>query len=210
MKKDAPQVLAALGESPLEDLDLRFVEEYCVDLNPKKAMVRAGQSPETAATRARVMLRKPEIQQAIDMRLAELSKHSVINAEWVRAKLKENVERCMQAVPVMEKVRGEGGKMELIPTGEYEYEATAAIKALELLGKHLGMFAEHSTVTVEHELKQLTNEQLQARIARMAEEHTALTLIPGADGVFAAPVAAEPAPALLEEKKDDEPHSPLH
>jgi hypothetical protein len=123
-------------------------------------------------TRGRRLLRKPEIMQAIDVRLAELSKHSVINAEYVRSKLKEIVERCMQAVPVMEKVRGEGGKTELVPTGEFKFDAGNANKALELLGKHLGMFSEHTGDDHrEHELKALTQEQVDARIARMMEEH---------------------------------------
>ena len=54
------------------------------------------------------------------------------------SKLRENVERAMQAVPVM----GKDG-----PTGEFKYDGAVANRALELLGKHIGMFTdkhEHS------------------------------------------------------------------
>lgn len=175
-----------MGESALDDFELRFVEEYCVDLNHKQAAIRAGERSERAGARGRNLLRKQEIQQAIDVRLAELSKQSVVNAEYVRSRLKEVVERCMQQVPVMEKIRGEGGKTELAPTGEYKFDAGGANKALELLGKHLGMFSEHTTITIEHELKALTQDQLNARIIAMQAEHQLLTLEPGADGVYTA------------------------
>ena len=60
-----------------------------------------------------------------------------IDREWVLAKLKENVERAMQAVPVMR-----AGK----ETGEFVYDGSVANRALELLGKEIGMFIERSEV----------------------------------------------------------------
>lgn len=60
-----------------------------------------------------------------------------IDKQWIMGRLKENAERALQAVPVM--VEGE-------PTGEYRYEGSVANRALELLGKELGMFIEKSEV----------------------------------------------------------------
>lgn len=72
--------------------------------------------------------------------------------EYVRDRLRANVERSMRAVPVFDH-DGE-------PTGEYTYEGQVANRALELLGKQAGLFndahveVEHTggvEVTVEHD-----------------------------------------------------------
>lgn len=55
-----------------------------------------------------------------------------LTKEWVLAKLIDNAERALQAQPVLDR---EGGE-----TGVYQYQGNVANRALELLGKHLGMF----------------------------------------------------------------------
>ena len=116
-------------------------------------------------------------------------KSSIVSAEWVRTKLKEIVERSMQAVPVM--VRGSNGEM--VESGEYKYDSNGANKALEHLGKHIGMFKDTTVITIETELKQLTPEQLTARTKALVDELQALDLVQGQDGVFRDPadVAAQ-------------------
>jgi phage terminase small subunit len=57
---------------------------------------------------------------------------TVLSRQWVIERLVENVERAMQAVPVLDH-EGEA-------TGEYSYQGNVANKALELLGKEIGMF----------------------------------------------------------------------
>ena len=59
---------------------------------------------------------------------------TAINKEWVIERLRENVERAMQAQPVLDRAGN--------PTGSYVYNGAAANRALELLGKELGMFIE--------------------------------------------------------------------
>lgn len=54
-----------------------------------------------------------------------------LTIEWVLSGLRSNYERAMQA----EEIRNADGG-----TGEYKYEGSVANKALELIGKHLGMF----------------------------------------------------------------------
>ena len=56
-----------------------------------------------------------------------------IDRDYVLAGLKENFERAMQYKPVLD---GKGK-----PTGEYAYSGAVANRALELLGKDLGMFS---------------------------------------------------------------------
>jgi phage terminase small subunit len=58
-----------------------------------------------------------------------------VDKQWVIARLVENVERAMQA----EKIGPHGERLT-----EYRYDGKVAIRALELLGKELGMFVERS------------------------------------------------------------------
>ena len=57
-------------------------------------------------------------------------------------KLVENVDRAMQAEPVRRKT--DDGEKEV--TGEYVYNGSVANKALELIGKELGMFIDRKVV----------------------------------------------------------------
>lgn len=78
--------------------------------------------------------------QSISDRVTELlgmaADRVVVDREWVIAKLVDNVDRAMQAVEI-KKADGTG-------TGEYKYDGSVANKALELLGKEIGMFVERS------------------------------------------------------------------
>jgi hypothetical protein len=62
-----------------------------------------------------------------------------VDKEWVLKQLVENVERAMQAQAVL---NSEGEK-----TGEYRYDGATANRALELIGKHFGMFVERREIT---------------------------------------------------------------
>lgn len=110
----------------------RFVEEYLVDLNATQAAIRAGYSPKTANEQGARLLANVSIREAIEHARTEQQQRTQINADWVLKKLVENVERAMQAIPVLDH---EGN-----PTGEYRYEGSVANKALELIGDHVGFF----------------------------------------------------------------------
>jgi hypothetical protein len=77
-----------------------------------------------------------------------------LSREWVLEGLKTVVRRCLQAEPLCDK-RGR-------PTGEYTFQAAGANRALELLGKELGMFIDKSDSSVKWsgDLADLTTEQL--------------------------------------------------
>jgi DUF438 domain-containing protein len=68
-------------------------------------------------------------------------------------RLQENVERAMSIEPVLD---GKGH-----PTGVYKYQGSVANRALELLGKELGMFIDRNEVktTMEIRLAQMTREE---------------------------------------------------
>jgi len=61
-----------------------------------------------------------------------------LTRDYVIDALRENAERAMQATPVLD-AKG-------APTGEYRWDGSVANKALELLGKELGMFIERRSI----------------------------------------------------------------
>lgn len=182
--------LATGHKRVLTDRELRFVEEYCVDLDPTLAAQRAGILIKNDKTEdgysGRRLLCDQDIRDAVDARLAALDRRAKSNAMYVRERLVEVVERCMQKEQVLEKGIDEDGKVAMVPTGEWTFNAQGANKALELLGRHHGMFGDKVVITIEHELKALSQGELDARIRRIMEEHKAIDMVPGADGVFEA------------------------
>ena len=90
--------------------------------------------------KASELYRKVEIKARLKELQEEYKEDNKITVEWVRDKLVEVAERCLQEKPVLE--NGE-------PTGEYRFEHNGANRSLELLGKHLGMFIEKQEVKLD-------------------------------------------------------------
>jgi phage terminase small subunit len=80
---------------------------------------------------------------------------AAISKAWVIEKLVENVDRAMQAEPVR---RSDG---EEVP-GAYVYNGSVANKALELIGKELGMFIDRKEVGGPNEFERMSDEELRA------------------------------------------------
>lgn len=116
-----------------------FVREYLVDLNATQAAIRAGYSERTAYSIGQENLNKPEIRQAIDSAMSERNERTKLTQDYVIDNLMEIVSRTMQKKPVMvkgEQLQDEAGR------GIWTFDAKNAIRALELLGKHQGMFTD--------------------------------------------------------------------
>ena len=132
----------------------RFVEEYLIDLNATQAAIRAGYSPDSAKEIGSENLTKPDIAKAVDQAIAERSRRTGVNADrvvrelakiaFVNAgevvdldtallmdKISDDDMAAIQSVKV--KTFGEDGI-------EREVKLADKLKALELLGKHLGLF----------------------------------------------------------------------
>jgi len=140
----------------------RFVEEYCIDMNGTQAYKRAGYSAsndKVANTSASRLLSNVNVKQAIEEKQRKIAEQSGITAQWVLDRLQENVERCMQRVPVMIKVDGEW-----VESGEWKFDSAGANKSLELLGKYLKMF------TDKVESEQTGNIRVNFNIPRPSEE----------------------------------------
>jgi phage terminase small subunit len=135
----------------------RFVEEYLIDLNATQAAIRAGYSPHTAKEIGAENLTKPNIEAAIMKAQAERSRRTGINADRVlqelakigfvnivdvadidHATVQETAERdntaAIQSIKVKRIPTDEGDIV------ERELKLYDKGKALEQLGRHLGIF----------------------------------------------------------------------
>lgn len=134
-----------------------FVEEYLVDLNATQAAIRAGYSVKTASEQASRLLANVKVQTKIAKAMAERSKRTGINQDRVvlelariafvnpqnlinpeDASVRDNASEddlaCIQSVKVKTSFSDKGDMI------EREVKLNDKMKALELLGKHLGMW----------------------------------------------------------------------
>lgn len=163
-----------------------FVNEYLVDLNATQAAIRAGYSVKTAAEQGSRLLTNVKIQDAIEEEMAKRSRRTgitqdrvlqelariafvnpnmVIDAEdgSVREGATEDDLASIQGVKV-KKVFGEKTDSE-----EREIKFHDKLRALELLGKHLGMFKDKVELSADVDVKNpyegLTTEELRRLIS---------------------------------------------
>ena len=100
----------------------RFAEEYLVDLNATQAAIRAGYSPKTAYSMGQRLLKNVEVQKAIQAAMEQRSKRTEITQDLVLDEI------------------GKVAFHEAADYAESELKYSSKLRALELLGKHLGMF----------------------------------------------------------------------
>ncbi len=144
----------------------RFVEEYLIDLNATQAAIRAGYSPDTAKDMGCENLAKPNIKNEIDKAIAERSKRTGVNADRVVRELAKiafskasdvinfrdatlRVDASEDDLAIIQSVKVKTIPMQNGDGIEREIKLADKIKALELLGKHLGMFVDKSKVELE-------------------------------------------------------------
>ncbi|ELL1154924.1 TPA: terminase small subunit [Pseudomonas aeruginosa] len=66
-----------------------FVDEYLIDLNATQAAIRAGYSARRATEIGYQLLQRPEVAQAIQAAMAERSKRTEVEADYVIRRLRE-------------------------------------------------------------------------------------------------------------------------
>ncbi len=146
----------------LTEKQQRFVDEYLIDLNATQAAIRTGYSAKTANEQGARLLANVSVQQKIAEKMAERSKRTGVNQDRVvlelakiafvnaadvidpeSATIKEGATNddtaAIQSVKI-KKGKGEGV--------EREIRLNDKLKALELLGKHLGMWNDKTDVNV--------------------------------------------------------------
>jgi phage terminase small subunit len=142
----------------LTEKQQRFVEEYLVDLNATQAAIRAGYSVKTADVQGSRMLRNVKVQSAIGEAMALRSRRTGINQDRVVLELAKiafvkitdivessgeiKEDACVESIK-HKSFSGENGTSE-----ESEIKIFSKLKALEMLGKHLGMWNDKVDVNV--------------------------------------------------------------
>ena len=148
----------------------RFVEEYMIDLNGAAAAIRAGYSAKSARQIGAENLTKPDLRARIDEAMAERSRRTGINADVVirelarigllnagkvvnfsDATVKDTAAEDDLAAIATLKVKT--SETDQGTTVEREVKFHDKNKALELLGRHLGMFNDKLQVSGEGTVK---------------------------------------------------------
>ena len=149
----------------LTDKQQCFVDEYLIDLNATQAAIRAGYSAKTADQQGSRMLANVKVKQAVAEKQAQRSKRTGVNQDRVvlelakvafakmtdivdsNGRIKEDASpddlACIELIKYKESDNEYGGSV------EREVKIASKLKALELLGKHLGMWSDKFNVTVE-------------------------------------------------------------
>ena len=108
----------------MNDKQKRFCEEYLIDLNATQAAVRAGYAQKTAYSQGQRLLKDVEIAETITKLKSMQSKRTGITADRVLEEL---------------------SKLGFAPIDDCEsFKASDKLRALELIGKHIGMFKSDS------------------------------------------------------------------
>lgn len=140
----------------LTDKQQRFVDEYLIDLNATQAAIRAGYSVKTANEQGSRLLANVSVQTAIAEKMADRSRRTGVNQDRVVLELaKIAFVKLTDIIDEKGKIKDtateddlaclEGYKYKYSDTDtgysvEREVKLSSKMKALELLGKHLGMW----------------------------------------------------------------------
>jgi len=119
----------------------RFVEEYLIDLNATQAAIRAGYSKKTARAIASENLAKPNIQEAIAKAKQERSEATKVDAEWVLIQAVEVHRRCVQEIRPVRNPKTREQVYDDDGNALFTFNAAAANRSLEIIGKHVEVAA---------------------------------------------------------------------
>ena len=153
-------------EAKMTAKQMRFCDEYLIDLNATQAAIRAGYSEKTATVIGSENLTKPYIREYIDKRLAEKEEALVAKQDEVmkyltavmRREEKENVVVTLSK-EVTKYVPDEKGTMrkqtikeEIPQIIEIPSRLSDSNKAAELLGKAYGIYSERVSQDIDMDL----------------------------------------------------------
>lgn len=124
---------ASFGE--LEPRQIEFIRVYLVNgMNGTKAAAEVfGMGYNAAANKAHTLLHDPRIASVISAEMQSRMRRLRVDGDWVLEQAVEVFHRCMQ----VEKLLDRDGNL----TGEFRFDATNSLKALNLIGKHVNVRA---------------------------------------------------------------------
>lgn len=147
----------------------RFVQEYLVDLNATQAAIRAGYSAKSASQQGSELLSNPKVRARADELMAARSKRTGVNQDRVIRELARlafvNAPDVINTLDATVKTGATSDdtaaiasvRVKVIPTQdgegvEREVRLCDKLKALELLGKHMGMFTDRVQLDVDQKV----------------------------------------------------------
>lgn len=154
------------GRAALTPKQQRFVDEYILDLNATQAAIRAGYSAQSASSQGERLLRNDEVAAAVQKRLDSRSQRTEVTADRVLeglaavafgdlrtlfsdtgalispSDLPDAAAKMLAGIEVSTVNRGEGDVEHVA-----KVKTNDRLKALELLGKHLGMFVDRKELS---------------------------------------------------------------
>ncbi len=161
----------------LNERQKRFCNEYMIDLNATQAAIRAGYSVKTANEQGARLLTNVSVQAEIQRLQAEISRRTGISQDRVIRELaKIAFLNPMNLVTPEGRIRDGASQDDLSciegvkfkrsdsDTGyseEREVKIASKLKALELLGKHLGMFNDKLDLNIAQPVVISGGEQLE-------------------------------------------------
>lgn len=131
-----------MAERKLTEKQKRFCQEYIVDLNGTQAAIRAGYAANSAEVTASRLLRNDKVKEYTQQLMDKRSNKLEITAEDVLQSILDIRANCTQTLDIKQK--NESGEVEVV--GKQMLDISGALKANELLGKHIKLF----TDKVEH------------------------------------------------------------
>ena len=129
---------------------MRFCDEYLIDLNATQAAIRAGYSEKTAGVMAAENLKKPNIKEYIDQRMAEKEAALIADQDEVLKYLTSVLRGESQSEVVV--VENIGDFMSEARTMKKAPDEKERLKAAELLGKRYGLYKETIDQNVDMDL----------------------------------------------------------
>lgn len=115
----------------------RFCQEYIIDYNGAQAAIRAGYAENSARKTASRMLTNADILARVRELQREQTARLALTQDYVLQQLVDTYRCCREPEPVMVYDADAGSMVE---SGKYQFDSKGALRALELIGKHLGMY----------------------------------------------------------------------
>jgi len=121
----------------------RFCDYYLLTFNAQESYSRVHKNDNktTCKSNGYKLLRDGLCELYLDYKAREFNEQAAISRDQLMRDLSITKDRCMQKVPVMEKIDGVW-----VETGEWKFDATNVLKAVTMQGKEIGMFKDRVEV----------------------------------------------------------------